>query len=57
MWVTQIRNQNLPLRERLIEFYRQYSAASYQPEWIRIYIFAGLADTGLNKRYLYLVEH
>lgn len=57
VWVTQIRNQNLPLRERLIEFYRQYSAASYQPEWIRIYIFAGLADTGLNKRYLYLVEH
>ncbi len=56
-WAAQIHNQDLPLRERLIEFYRQYSAASYQPEWIRIYIFAGLANTGLNKRYLDLIEH
>lgn len=56
-WVAQIHDQSLPLRERLVEFYRQYAAASYQPEWIRIYIFAGLADTGLNKRYLALVEH
>ena len=55
-WVTLIHDQNLPLRERLIEFYRQYAAAIYQPEWIRIYIFAGLADTGLNKRYLDLIE-
>lgn len=56
-WAAQIHNQDLPLRERLIEFYRQYSEASYQPEWIRIYIFAGLANTGLNQRYLDLVEH
>ncbi len=55
-WVTLIQNQKLPLRERLIEFYRQYAAATYQPEWIRIYIYAGLADTGLNKRYLELIE-
>lgn len=56
-WAAQIHNQDMPLRERLIEFYRQYSAASYQPEWIRIYIFAGLANTGLNQRYMDLVEH
>lgn len=55
-WVTLIQDQKLPLRERLIEFYRQYAAATYQPEWIRIYIYAGLADTGLNKRYLDLIE-
>jgi len=55
-WVTLIRNGKLPLRDRLIEFYRQYAAATYQPEWIRIYIYAGLADTGLNKRYLELIE-
>lgn len=55
-WVTLIQNETLPLRERLIEFYRQYAAATYQPEWIRIYIYAGLAATGLNKRYLDLIE-
>jgi AcrR family transcriptional regulator len=55
-WVILIHDQELPLRERLIEFYRQYAEAIYQPEWIRIYIFAGLAGTGLNKRYLDLVE-
>lgn len=55
-WVALIRDEKLPLRERLIEFYRQYAAATYQPEWIRIYIYAGLADTGLNKRYLELIE-
>lgn len=55
-WVGLIQDQKLPLRERLIEFYRQYAAATYQPEWIRIYIYAGLADTGLNKRYLDLIE-
>jgi AcrR family transcriptional regulator len=55
-WVTLIHDQDLPLRERLIEFYRQYATAIYQPEWVRIYIFAGLAGTGLNKRYLSLVE-
>ena len=55
-WVDLIRNDKLPLRDRLIEFYRQYAAATYQPEWIRIYIYAGLADTGLNKRYLDLIE-
>ncbi len=55
-WVTLIHDQKLPLRDRLIEFYRQYAAATYQPEWIRIYIYAGLADTGLNKRYLDLIE-
>jgi AcrR family transcriptional regulator len=55
-WITLIENKKLPLRERLIEFYRQYAAATYQPEWIRIYIYAGLADTGLNKRYIHLIE-
>lgn len=55
-WVDLIRDDSLPLRDRLIEFYRQYAAATYQPEWIRLYMYAGLADTGINKRYLDLVE-
>ncbi|MDB5822562.1 MAG: hypothetical protein JWR21_1266 [Herminiimonas sp.] len=55
-WVDLIRDQGLPLRDRLVEFYREYAAATYQPEWIRLYMYAGLANTGINKRYLGLVE-
>jgi AcrR family transcriptional regulator len=55
-WVHLIHNASLPLRERLIEFYRQYAEVVYRPEWVRIYILAGLADTGLNKRYLDLLR-
>lgn len=55
-WIALVRNDALPLRDRLIEFYRQYAIATYQPEWVRIYIYAGLAETGLNKRYLELIE-
>ena len=55
-WVDLIREQDVPLRDRLVEFYRQYAAATYQPEWIRLYMYAGLANTGINKRYLGLVE-
>jgi AcrR family transcriptional regulator len=55
-WVRLIQDGKVPLRERLIEFYRQYAAVTYQPEWIRLYMYAGLADTGINKRYLELIE-
>jgi hypothetical protein len=55
-WVDLIRDQSVPLRDRLVKFYREYAAATYQPEWIRLYMYAGLANTGINKRYLGLVE-
>jgi AcrR family transcriptional regulator len=55
-WVDLIRDQGVPLRDRLVAFYREYAAATYQPEWIRLYMYAGLANTGINKRYLGLVE-
>ena len=55
-WVSLIRDRARPLRERLIEFYRQYSAATYRPEWIRIYMHAALEGTGLNRRYIGMIE-
>ncbi len=55
-WIALLRNREVPLRERLIEFYRQYSAATYRPEWIRIYMHAGLSDPTLNRRYIQLVR-
>jgi AcrR family transcriptional regulator len=55
-WVTALADRSLPLRERLLRFYLQYAGATYQPEWIRIYMYAGLADMDLNRNYLGLVR-
>ena len=55
-WIAPLRDRAVPLRERLIAFYRAYSEATYRPEWIRIYLHAGLSDPTLNRRYLQLVR-
>ncbi|ANN80630.1 TetR/AcrR family transcriptional regulator [Bordetella flabilis] len=55
-WVTLLQDRAVPLAERLVRFYREYARATYQPEWIRIYMFAGLESSGLNRRYLQLLK-
>lgn len=55
-WPGLLRNRAIPLRERLIEFYRQYSEATYRPDWIRIYMYAGLSGPVLNQRYIKLIR-
>jgi len=55
-WIPPLRDRSRPLRERLIHFYGDYAAATYRPEWIRIYMHAGLSDPALNRRYLQLVR-
>jgi AcrR family transcriptional regulator len=55
-WIELLEDRKMPLRDRLIEFYRQYSEATYRPEWIRIYMHAGLSIPTLNQRYIKLVR-
>ena len=55
-WIALLQDRSLPLRERIIEFYRRYSQATYKPEWIRIYMHAGLSSPSLNRRYIQLVR-
>ena len=55
-WVSLIRDRAIPLRERLVEFYRQYSQATYRPDWLRIYLYAGLSGPVLNQRYINLIQ-
>ena len=55
-WITLLLDRSLPLRDRLIEFYRQYSLATYRSDWIRIYLHAGLSNPALNRRYIQLVR-
>jgi AcrR family transcriptional regulator len=56
VWLKLLQDRSVPLRDRLIEFYRQYSAATYQPDWIRIYMFSGLTNPSLNQRYIKLIR-
>ena len=55
-WIIELQDRKVPLRERLLAFYLQYAGATYRPEWIRIYMYAGLADMDLNRDYLALVR-
>jgi AcrR family transcriptional regulator len=55
-WLALLQDRSVPLRERLVEFYRQYSAATYRPDWIRIYMYAGLSTPSLNQRYIKLIR-
>jgi AcrR family transcriptional regulator len=55
-WITLLQDRTVPFRERLIEFYRQYSEATYRPDWIRIYMYAGLSSPTLNQRYIKLIR-
>ncbi len=47
-----LRDRKLALRERLIRFYGAYLEATYTPQWLRIYFFAGLAGFEFNRDYV-----
>lgn len=55
-WIVLLKDRSIPLRDRLMEFYRQYSEATYRPDWIRIYMHAGLSMPALNQRYIRLIR-
>ena len=55
-WDDLITDRSKPLRARLIEFYRAYANEALTYEWIRIYMFAGLAGEDINRRYIDLLE-
>jgi AcrR family transcriptional regulator len=51
-WPDLLTDRSVPLRERLLAFYGEYSALIFQREWMRIFMFSGLAGAALNRRYL-----
>ena len=55
-WIALLEDRTIPFRDRLVEFYRQYSEATFRPDWIRIYMHAGLSIPALNQRYIKLVR-
>ena len=51
-WPQRLANRSEPLRNRLLDFYSEYSSLIFQYEWMRIFMFSGLAGAELNRRYL-----
>jgi AcrR family transcriptional regulator len=51
-WLPELRDRSQPLAARLARFYRQYTGAIFTYEWMRIFMWAGLAGEALNLRYL-----
>lgn len=51
-WSAEVRDRTRPLEQRLSRFYREYGAAIFTYEWMRIFMWAGLAGEALNRRYL-----
>jgi len=51
-WEERLADRSRPLRERMIEFYNGYVRVLFTPEWIRLYMYSGLAGIGFNRRYI-----
>jgi len=51
-WHVRLANRSVSLRTRLLAFYTEYSKLIFEYEWMRIFMFSGLAGAELNRRYL-----
>lgn len=51
-WRHRLLDRNVALRTRLLAFYKDYSKLIFEYEWMRIFMFSGLAGAELNRRYL-----
>ena len=51
-WLAEIQDRGLALEARLCRFYGRYTQAIFTYEWMRIFMWAGLAGETLNRRYL-----
>ncbi|MCB8836338.1 TetR/AcrR family transcriptional regulator [Aurantimonas sp. VKM B-3413] len=51
-WPALIGDRSRPIGERMSIFYRDYGSRIFDHDWMRIFMFSGLAGAELNKRYL-----
>jgi AcrR family transcriptional regulator len=55
-WEEILDDRSRPLRERIVEFYRDYAKAILTYEWVRVWMFSGLKGMDLNARYLTILR-
>jgi AcrR family transcriptional regulator len=55
-WKALISDASQPLERRLIRFYREYADRIFDPQWMRIFMFAGLKGHPMTSRYVSLIR-
>jgi AcrR family transcriptional regulator len=55
-WQALLTDRSIPLKQRMLAFYKDYAQAILSREWIRLFMFSGLKDAAINQRYLRLVR-
>ncbi len=55
-WETIIANRSRPLEMRLSDLYKAYARAVLHRDWIRLFMFAGLKNSGVNTRWLQFIK-
>lgn len=55
-WETVIQDRSIPLEERLVSLYIEYSKAALTRDWVRIFMFSGLRGESINKKYLEMLR-
>ena len=56
-WEYALGDTSRPIRERLVTFYTRFTEVVFTPDWIRIYLFAGLRGLEINEWWITFVEH
>jgi len=55
-WQTLLSDRSRSLFDRLNQFYGEFCRDIFRPEWVRIFMYAGLKGESINQRYLEAVE-
>lgn len=55
-WEEQLRDRQLPFEARLKRYYLEYAQSVLRGDWVRILIFAGLKQEGINDRLFKLLR-
>jgi AcrR family transcriptional regulator len=54
-WELIIADRSLPIRTRMVQFYRLYAKTILAYEWVRLFMFSGLKGADMNRRWFALV--
>jgi AcrR family transcriptional regulator len=52
IWFVQLRDRTKPLEQRLNEFYREYYATILSRRWLRLFLYASLAEVEMAPTYI-----
>jgi AcrR family transcriptional regulator len=52
LWLVQLSDRSVPIRTRLIEFYRDYNTTLLTKRWLRLFLYASLADSDMAPDYI-----